>query len=190
MKKNIIDVGKICLLAIVLECVVFNFSYIRSLVDTSKIYNLEYHLEEMTMIHWTQMAGEFYSDEDPELIIDNVDTIVDNISIQYHIEGDISQITLYYTNTENLSFDDGFFVQTASAIPDNTNIEVDSYVKDLRIDLGEEPNLLLYDVTVVINPVAFRFSWSRFIAVLLIYLSAKGLFHLQSPQDFSLEEME
>lgn len=190
MKKNVINIGKICLLAIALECFVFNFSFIKSLVNASKIYNVEYHLENMSMIHWTQMADGFYSDEDPQLIIENVDTKVDSINIQYHIEGHISQITLYYTNTENQSFDAGFGVQADSVLQDNTNIKVDGYVKDLRVDLGEEPNLLLNDVTVVINPVTFCFSWSRFIAVLMIYLSAKGLFHLQSPLDFSLEEIE
>lgn len=188
IRRNLLELGFVGILAIALECFVFNFDYVRSLMDTSKTYNVRYTLEDFEKVNWTAENNLLISAPDPQMILNSVDMETDSVLITFSIDaGVLPAITLFYSN-ENVPVINGeLMAQSTKINPGGTEIKIGDYINTLRIDMGEEPGLVLRDMQILINPAVSRFSLSRIVAVLFIYLIAKGLFAMQAPVDYKLE---
>lgn len=186
MKREVLKLGIVVLIGIVLECVVFNFEYMMTKLDTSKDYNIIYTQEELRKINWIEENGVLVSEFAPQLIIESLDMYVDQVSISYTSNQVVSNILLFYSSEDIPDINGDLFVQCMDEGLEKRIVEIGSYVKDLRIDLGDESNISFQNIEIVINPVEFHFSMSRIIAIVLIYLTAKGLFKLQDSPDYGL----
>ena len=69
-------------------------------------------------------------------------------------------------------------------------MSIKDYITDLRIDLGDEKGTILNDLSVIINPIEFRFSIAIVVAVLLIYVATRFLFYLQKSPNYGIEVYE
>lgn len=183
---NLVRFIVVLLVSIFLECFIFNFKYVESKFHSSRMYNVEYEQEEMIKINWRENNGILISNPDPQLIIEDVNTYVEEIEIMYSISDSIDNILLFYTNEDIKEITGELLIVSPSGETGKTIISVKDYVGILRIDLGESENIMIQDIRVVINPVSFHFSISRLIACFLIYYIAKGLFALQRAPDYGI----
>lgn len=189
--KNVINkVGRIVValvIALLIESVCFHFNYIVSKIDSSKRYNVKYTLDEMIKVNWTENDGVLISKPDPQLIIEDVNTYVEKIQFSYSVNGTMDAIVVFYSNEEIPEINGELLKQTVNIGENKTEIEIGDFVNTLRIDPGDNADNLFQDIEITINPVDFHLSMSRVIAMLLIYLAAKGLFALQKPLDYNLD---
>ncbi len=176
----------IIIIAFILELGIFNFKYFVSKFDTSKQYNLEYTLKDMAKVNWDIEAdGKLISGSDANLVIENIDTYINTLCIEYIVNKKLSDVSIFYTNDKEIYFN-GDNIRTISS-PDNyLDISLKKQIKDLRIDLSDEKGILLNDINVIINPVSLRISFSRIIAIVLIYYSFISLFALQRSPTFDI----
>lgn len=188
-KKNLFSFFIVILISIFLECCVFNYKYILSILDSSKEYNINFREDEILKINWKEKNGIWLSESDPQLIIESVDKYVDEVLISYSIDPPIDNILLFYTNNEIKEINGELLILAPEVGREKTSIKVKDYIGILRIDLGEEAKTQLRKIEITLNPANFQFSISRVVACLLIYLITKVLFIIQKIPDFELDLM-
>ncbi|WP_407306646.1 hypothetical protein [Desulfosporosinus sp. SB140] len=181
--KNLLIVLTVALL---LEFGVFNFDFISAKVNPNKKYNLTYTMEKMQAVNWTKQDNTLVSRFDPNLIIPSINTMVNKVNITVDADKSISNVVLFYTNNKHINFSAESMITDNETLVTTTTIDLNQQVKDLRIDLGDNPGLVLKKITVIINPIKFNFSISRIIAILLMYLATIGLSALQKGPDYKL----
>lgn len=169
----------VIMFAIFLEIVVFNYSYIRSMFDKNIEKNVSYTLKDMEKINWTESNNGIISQLDPMLIISDINTYVKDFELTLSMDKNPPFILCYYTKNNEDIFNDKMSVAVTNIFSDKNNIKVNSYINDLRLDIGDNAGLSLSNLSVIINPVKFDFNIARVITVILIYLIGAGLFFLQ-----------
>lgn len=100
----------------------------------------------------------------------------------------VPYIQVFYTNNENENFNGELIIEYGQPVVGEVEIGINQYVKDLRIDLGDEEGIILDDIKMIINPINFNFSVSRIIAMISIYFLSAGLFYLQKNPDYNINE--
>lgn len=187
MKKEIIKIVLVILSGLFLEVFIFNFTYIKSRLDTSKEYNIEYSPDDMVKTHWLDTSETMISDADPQLILESVETFVDQISISFTANKPIDNVLLFYTNQKVKEINGELLIVNSEVGKEERLFTIRDYIGVLRIDPGEDAGVKFQNFKIIINPVNFNLSLSRVVAILLLYLLARALFTLQNPPDYGLE---
>lgn len=182
------------ILALIISCCielfVINFSNVVNVLDTTTEKNKVFTLDDMSLVNWNEENGYIISENDPNFIIKNVNTDIKKIKISANVNRVIPYIDIFYTNQEEEEYNGDLLIKYSNEIEKNVEIDINQYVKDLRIDLGDEEGMILEDIEVVINPIKVNISISRIIAMFLIYLSFVGLFYLQKNPDYNINEIK
>ena len=181
-KKFLIRLGITVALAVFLEIWVFNFEYWMEKVDTSTRKNIVYNVNQMEKVNWTKTSQGWVSEGDQHLIIKDLNTRINIIQINMQVEQKPDYILLFYTGDEV-----GKFNNDASILCGSETVKVNKNIKDLRLDISNRKGILLKDITLIINPMSFNFSFARVIAIILIYIFGYGLFALQRRPDYGVE---
>lgn len=187
IKRNFLSYIIVLIFAILIECIIFNFSYFYSKFDSSKTYNLVYNISDMTIVNWKSDGSSMISEQDPQLYIPSIDTFIDTLLISYKTNISIPYIDIFYATKNVESIDGSLSKQITQPDPNGASINMNEYVKSLRIDIADSSGTILSDITVTINPVKFNFSLSRIIAIFLIYFFTRSLFLLQKPVNYGIE---
>lgn len=187
MKKEIIKIVLVILSGLFLEVFIFNFTYIKSRLDTSKEYNIEYSPDDMVKTHWLDTSETMISDADPQLILESVETFVDQISISFTANKPIDNVLLFYTNRKVKEINGELLIVNSEVGKEERLFTIRDYIGVLRIDPGEDAGVEFQNFKIIINPVNFNLSLSRVVAILLLYLLARALSTLQNPPDYGLE---
>lgn len=190
MYKKGIRIFTIIIFAVVLELLVFNFYAMNMLLSPNLEIDRTYNLSVMDKINWETDGNRFISNPDPILIISNVDTIVKKVKITVLADRPIDNVVLFYTNNQSPNFSEDTLIVDSEQLVKSTSFTLNEKVNAVRIDLGDEAGLTLNDITVVINPFEFHFSYSRVIAILLMYLTIVGLSALQKVPSYQIEAGE
>lgn len=170
-------------IAVLLELSVFNFDVWSTKLKTEQLKTATFSLEELTLVNWHMEDGAYISDIDPQLFVPTDSMWLSSVSIQYETEPQVANCSFYYSNPD----------QTVDVL-NNTDIsngqtlfKLDKEVGPiLRIDLGEDAEVKLSDIHVVVNPVPrLHISVSRIVAVVLIYVCGSLLFRIQKMPDYT-----
>lgn len=178
----------VLIIACCVEVFGINFFNTLSLFDNSVEKNIEYTLQDMQTVNWSQENEHLISQYDPNLIVEDVDVFIKKIKLDISSNQEIPYIQVFYTNNENKNFNGELLVEYGQPVAGEVEITVNQYAKNLRIDLGDEEGIILDNIKVIINPINFNFSISRIIAMILIYLLSAGLFYLQKNPDYNINE--
>lgn len=148
-------------------------------------------LDDFDKANWViNEDGSITSQPDPILATYGLNKYIEDIEVHADTAaGVIYGVSLFYSNDDVQFFSADGMVRNDQIFVDSVSLKVDKQVRDLRIDLGEEPGLVLNNVYFVINPDGRQFSLSRFIAVFIIVFATYGLFTLQSrPKYFDMNQ--
>lgn len=190
MKK----IYKLCLyiiVSILIELIIlgiYNYNYM-SMCDNKKISYVDKQVE---FYNWDKNESGYISKTDPIIIIPNLNMYVDNVKIKFKSSQQFEYIDFFYKTKKNETFN---MLNNFSRINTvNYDIKEDlysvkytinSYVKDLRVDLGDKPDRFVEDVSMEIN-FPIKFSIARVIAIFLIIISSEILFKLQKNQTYRI----
>jgi len=116
---------------------------------------------------------------DPNIIWLDISQNVRSFKVEYYPPIPTNVVRFFYSDDINPVFS----AETLVHIPDTVNgtftFALNRHINDLRIDLFEEAGFEIESIRITLNPVEFNFSFSRIVAVLLLYIGAKFLFGLQ-----------
>lgn len=186
-KRKIIQLLLALIIGIILEIFVFNYSYVKSRIDASKVYNEIYTLDDMLTLNWDIGEKQLVSKTDPQLILESLNTVIDEIIIKYQVEGTVSDLVIFYTEAENQNFSEERMIQKLEPNNGENEVMIGKYVKNIRFDLGDASGVVLNGLEVIVNPIEFDFSVSRVVAVVLIFFITQKLFALQDPVDYEID---
>lgn len=182
---------KICIYAlfigILLECSVFNFDYWNKTFRRNEM-QVELDVETAALINWECSGASPVSREDAHIIWADLSNYVADLSIHYSVDRLPGFLCIYY-NTEDAN-------DVAQAVEFGIDTQLDGTVtfaigdeiSMLRVDLGNQPGIVLNSLYVTLNPRAFSFSISRVVAIVLIAVLAEFLFSLQKMPDYKLDD--
>lgn len=179
--KNIL----ICIFVwIVLEVVVFNQHQVRMFLDNKIEKNIEISKDNISLINWKQEENKIISELDPMIVLEDLNMYVDNLEILVDMPKDTVKSTIFYMNVTGEQFSEDKML--TYEITNGKNIlNINQYVSALRIDIGEEEGREIGNFTIVLNSCNIQFSIARMIAIIIIYLSAVGLFKLQGSPNYT-----
>lgn len=189
MKKKIKKIIFVIIFAVAVELLIFNFNYVLASL-TPQSNNLRYSLDQIQTINWQRNGDTLVSEYDPILIIPNLNMKVRTIRIIVEASKPIRNVVVFYNNDQFPVFSEKTLISNTEPLVKSTTITLNQRVNDVRIDLGDEAGLTIKDITVIINPIDFDFSFSRIIAIILMYLSIIGLSVLQKAPAYQLEAGE
>lgn len=178
----------VLVVALTLELGVFNFTNLSLLLNPNIEKNKKFTLADMEIVNWQSSDGKLISKADPILIIHNVNTEIRTVEVEAQLDKPLPRIAIFYTNDQNKNFNETTMKVYNENLIGDTLLTLNAQVQDIRLDLGEDAGLVLSNLDVTINPARISFSISRVIAILLIYLSAVGLFALQRNPNYHLDK--
>ncbi len=184
MKKKkgfLLGLGITFVLSLVLEIGVFNFNFWMQMEDTTTQKNIVYYLDSMDKFNWLASHDGWISKGNQHLILKNINTKIENIQIDTNLNTTVEYILVFYTTSASQTFSNDFSVLCNEGIA-----PIDNEVKDIRIDISNKQGITLKDLSITINPMVFKFSLPRIIAVLLIYILGYGLFYIQKSPDYGV----
>lgn len=187
MKKNFFEFAALLVLWIALECFVFNFNATKARLVYSGQTNIDLDQEEMKKINWVQNGDTLVSKEDPQLIFEDLRQYVGQITIFYESSAPVNDIAVFYTTDEVSEFGAELFAQSLQPEQKGTTLKIDSYVKDLRVDLGDAAGVSFENIHIRIEPLTIQISLARLVAILFIFYMSKLLFAIQAPLDFGFD---
>lgn len=170
------------------ELVLWNWSNWSFLMDDTAEKNVVYTMKDFQMQNWMKLNGQNTSCNDPILLREGIDGFVRQVRIVMDVDPQPPYIQVYYTNIAHPNYD-GVAVVTAQPFYDDIVIDINDDIQNLRIDLGDDPGIVLRAITVTVNPLEIDFSVAIVVAVALIYLGGKFLFYLQRSPDYGLSDM-
>ena len=173
--------------ALLLEFGVFNFGYLLAMVNSNAQNNLTYTMEQMEVVNWIKKDNTLISGLDPNLVIPKINTMVKKVEITVDADKPISNVVLFYTNDQHSNFSAETMILGPKTMATTTTTTLNQQVENLRIDLGDDADLTLKKITVIVNPLKSDFSISRIVAILLMYLATIGLSALQKGPDYKLD---
>lgn len=187
MKKKIFEFVVLLLVWIVLEFGVFNFDTTKARFIYTDQVHIDFGQEEMTKINWTENGEILVSEQDPQLIFEDLNQYIGQIEISYESSAAINDIAVFYTTDEEPVFSDRLFVQSLEVGQNGATLNINSYVKDLRVDLGDTAGVSFKNIHFAIMPLPFQISIARLVAILFIFYMSKILFAIQAPLDFGFD---
>lgn len=142
-------------------------------------------LENFDMYNWSEEGnGSYVSLPDPILVIEDLQANIKDIDITVDSADNISSVTFFYTENDGQVFN-GDNIILGNLVDSELTLSVNKYVNDIRIDLGDDAGMRINGVTVVLNPDRIKFSFTRFITVIILYFSTIFLFRLQRRPDYT-----
>lgn len=188
MKKQICRFFLVLLVGISIELIIFRGPQIIRLLSPKSAANQELHLSDFETANWEHLEdGRLCSGEDPILVVAGVDAHIDKIEIDVIASRELPYIDIFYINKDHPQY--GELYQRCGEMEGNhAEASIDDHVQDLRLDLGDDAGLTLYDLTVRINPVEIDISIARIAAIIFIYWSGAFLFSLQKAPDYGLDD--
>lgn len=190
MKK----IYKLCLyiiVSILIELIIlgiYNYNYM-AICDNKKISYVDKQFE---FYNWDKNESGYITRTDPIIIIPNMNMYVDNVKIKFKSSEQFEYIDFFYKTKENETFNmlNNFSrINTVNYdIKENlysVKYNINSYVKDLRVDLGDKSDRFVEEFSMEIN-FPIKFSISRVIAIFLIIISSEILFKLQKNQTYRI----
>jgi hypothetical protein len=182
MKKFLIGLGLVFILAVTLEVGVFNFGYWREKTNTTTMKNIAYNLDQMEKVNWIKTPKGWVSKGDQHLILKDVNTQINTMQIKIQVEKEPDYVLLFYK-------EDGMeeFSNDASILYEGETLLIGKKVTDLRFDISNQKGVVLKSINLLINPMSFHFSTSRIIAILLIYILGCALFAIQRSPDYGIK---
>lgn len=175
----------VLLFAILLETAVFNFKWLSELL-TGQEAGPSYTLDDMKLVNWDKAPEGVLSLPDPMLVMEHVDSPVHVMEVTISASQEITNVQLFYTESQEEMFSGDKTIVYTNLTGNQFTLELNQTVSGIRLDLGEDAGLVLTGITVLIDPLTrFNFSIAHIVAVLLIYIFASSLNHLQKGPNYS-----
>lgn len=149
--------------------------------------NVVYEQSEIEYLGWREEGHCLVSEFDSIFYIEELDMNLHNIRIEIQSDQTIPYTEVFYTNEEYPVITGELRILEQQAFKDFIVIDVDSYVKDIRIDLSDLEGIRIENIRLIFNYVKPDFSFVRVIAINLIYWAYVFLFRLQRPPKYDLE---
>lgn len=175
--------------SILLEIIVFNHNFLlNKLFYNMENINIEYSGEQLGTINWERREdGTLVSQLDPMIIINNINMDVKNITIKINTNKDIQYVDLFYKGKDNKNKDNGeIYKRYEGSVYKMKTLKINHYIENIRIDLGDEPGIILKSIVVIFNDFSMNFSIARIIAINMIYWGAVLLFMAQTPPKYKI----
>lgn len=171
-----------------IELIVFQSVNIWKIYRPNSNANQTYTLSDFEVANWQPNEdGTFTSAVDPILVCVLDGQKIDEISIVITASQSIPYIEVFYLNEKYVNY--GEVMIRCDEVKDNrASIDINDKVKALRLDLGDDPGVILSELSVVVNPVEINISISRIVAMMMIYWCGVFLFSLQKMPDYRLEK--
>lgn len=190
MKKVILISLRILIVAVaaaLIEVFVINLSFFIKSADKSVERNIEVD-KNYLYCNWEEVEGVHVSGIDPNILCENINEYAETVTLYIDYGGNISYIDIYYTNEEHPVICEETWIRYDSKLtrPAKVKVNIGAEMGGLRIDLGDDAGVILYDIDVVLNENKFDFSWARFIAMNMIYWLACLLFAMQRPPKYNI----
>lgn len=181
-KKMARNLLLVFLIAVVAEVTIFQMSY-WSMKWQNVETNIQYNMADFEPEGWKTSDNSFISQGNQHFYLRDVNQEIKTIELSANITPSPDYILLFYTTQQEEEFSD----ENSILIENKTQSKLDEKICSLRLDFSNISGLELTDFTLVINRAEFNFSWSRIIAILMIYLIAKGLFYIQRPTVYQVD---
>lgn len=169
------------LFAIALELSWFQLSSWIIRLDRNSPKDLSISFDELELINWQDARDGFVSESDPIICIDTEPMHLYTLDFLIETEPLIDECTFFYT-------DENGVIQSEQIDGSMGRYHI-KHNKDigaiLRLDPGEEAGVLLTDMELVINSTQLHVSFSRIIAIVLIYVCGSQLFRIQRMPDYT-----
>ena len=186
-KKRIVI---ILISALLLELFYFNADYFYKMLRRERSYNVVFSLNNLEMLNWERTPEGMCSQPDPILFRQGINMDVTMVEIVARADRTIPYVFVFYTNANYPEFCEQTMVLAGDKGEGKFVAQLPGQIQDIRVDLGDDPGLRLYDLTICLNPLRFRFSVARFVAMLVICFGFWGLTRLQSSPEYILIKME
>lgn len=175
----------VLIFSILLEVFYFNFNVFY--FKLSKLKTTTYNIENSQLYNWSKNGNGIISNEDPNIIIENIDCKLNNIAIIVETDQMIPYVEVFYTIEnkdeplipEHKITDNGKFDKIKI-------INIGKKVNSIRIDLGDEAGLELNDFKIITNYSAFKINIWRIVFINIIFWGLKSLFALQRPPKYNI----
>lgn len=186
MKAKKISIG-IVVIALLVELFCFNFSYFYGLFFEDFDHNILLDLDDFEMVHWLHDGGEWVSEFDPMLIRNAIDTQITELEVRVQADRPIPYLVFFYTDEQHSEFCAEAMI-TSTPVSDNVfSVQVDKYVQDIRIDLGDDAELRVSGMDLMLNPLYLNFSVSRYCAMLVVCFGFWALNRLQQSRNYYID---
>ena len=182
--KSVFQAIILVTLVAILQVFLLNLDYWKYQFSDNSISNMTYELGDFEVTNWQVTETALRSEKDPILVLPNISCNVDRILIETQLTPTIPYLEVFYVNDVHTQY--GEVVIHEDNPKERTTVEIGDTVKDLRIDLGDDPGTKLDYIKVTVNPEEFQFSISILVAVVIIYFCCKYLFSLQKAPDYGL----
>jgi len=163
---------------------VWNFSTIKLILNNNIPKNIVFFMNDFETVNWQKKDNKLITGADPMLLKSDINKYVNSILIDIETIPQIPYVQTFYTNEKYLNYGDKSILITNSAQP--LNIRINDKINDLRIDLGDNENVTLINLRVILNPICWNFSFSILFAIILIYFTSKGLLFLQRSPTYKI----
>ena len=171
----------------ILQLFFLNLDYWAYKLDQNSIYNVEFTLTDMEVANWDRDGQRLTSRVDPIIVLPNVQCQIDRLRIQFRTEPEIPYLELFYINEVYPNY--GEIIIHESLSGNDIIVEIGDYVQDLRIDLGDDAGITLYDLVITINPIKIQFFPATLVAIVVLYFCSKFLFYLQKSPNYDLDDL-
>lgn len=182
--KSIVQAIILVVLVAILQIILLNLDYWKYEFSDNSISNITYELGDFEAANWQVTETALLSEKDPILVLPNISCNVDRIMIETQLTPTIPYLEVFYVNDVHTQY--GEVIIHEDNPKECTIVEIGDTVRDLRIDLGDDPGTKLDSIKVTVNPEEFQFSISILVAVVIIYFCSKYLFGLQKAPDYGL----
>lgn len=186
-KRSMCQFILVCVVAVVLEVLVFNFNYFYMTYLVKTDTNVTYTIEDATLMNWEPVGENYISKADPIMVFPDIHANVHSVQISGNTVPLVTNLAVFYENSETKPLGTGKVVlKNGAPVNGSWSVYVNARAEQLRIDLGDSQGTVLSDFKLIVNPAKFQFSISRFVAMILIYLVAAGLFALQKRPNYDV----
>lgn len=173
--------------ALLLELFYFNGSYFYGMIRRERPYNVTFSLNDFETANWEKQSTGLLSQQDPMLYRLGVDANAAEVEIRARTNRPIPYAFVFYTDSVYQDFCEQTMILADNKGDGLFTAQLPGEIQDIRVDLGDDPGLELYDFTLCINPLRFEFSAARFTAMLIVCFGFWGLIWLQRFPDYNLK---
>lgn len=172
--------------AVLLELFYFNASYFYGKLRKERPYNITLSLADFETQNWEKTSQGMRSQPDPILIRSGLNMDVTEVEIAGQTNRPIPYVFVFYTDPAHPEFCEETMVSAEAGNHSVFTARLPGQIRDIRVDLGDDPGLELYALSLCINPLRLEFSVARFTAMLVVCFGFWGLTRLQSSPEYSL----
>lgn len=176
--------------ALLLELFYFNAAYFYNTLQGERPYNVVFSLTDLEVLNWEKISSGLRSQPDPILFRQEINMDVTTVEIEARTNQPIPYVFVFYTNEVYPEFCEQTMVLADDKGEGVFIAQLPGQIQNIRVDLGDDPGLELYDLTLCLNPLRFKFSVARFVAMLVICFGFWGLTRLQSSPEYILKKTE